>query len=151
MTLSQGDMDVSPMSPNPSGTVRGEPPPEAVASAYAEIPSEEEVLTEGKAYPGNLAIGAPAMMPETWCRGWYAGKLGYQKFAWERWRKIFKLDFENDFRGGRTQALGDLKKNAPGGNGSMGKSELREALRVARHLKDDAEEARLFARLEGME
>jgi hypothetical protein len=103
---------LSSSAPNPSGTVISNPSGVGVAVG---IPSEEEVLKEGKAYPGNLAVGAPPRMPENWIRGWYVSKLGYRNFAWERWQKIQRLDFEKDFRNRLPQALGDLwGKNGAG-------------------------------------
>jgi hypothetical protein len=204
------------MSPNPPGPVRGlEPPLVAVASSAAaefpEIPSVEDVLAEADKYPGNLAIGCEKPgMPEKWCRYWYKSKVAYRQFAWERWKLALKLDFENDFRDRRPQALGELQKSATGGssgrrqdwqltqdlavldlqieqhprtnwpgnvplpddvkksyeallrkraelkneaagNGRVDRGELREMLRVARHLKDEPEIARLTRLLEGME
>jgi hypothetical protein len=61
-----------------------------------------------------------------------------------------KLDFEKDFRDRRPQALEGIKKDLAGGS-ALDTAELREALRVASHLKDEPEIARLTALLEGME
>ncbi len=209
LTLSQGDKGVSQMSSNPSGTVIKEPP--LVASGAVEIPSEEAVLKEGKAYAGNMAIGAPSEMPEHWCLGWYASKRGYRNFNWGSWKVVLKLDFEKDFRERRPQAMGEILgknaapqkrggrqgwqlardlaaldmqieqhprtnwpgnvpvpddvkksyeallrkraelKNEAAGNDRVDKRELWEMLRVARHLKDEPEIARLTALLESME
>jgi hypothetical protein len=144
---------VSQLHPNPSGTLK-EPSLELVpvpSSALAEIPSEEEVLAQGRVYDGNLAIGAPAGIPEKWCRFWLASKLGYRQFNWGLWKLVLKMDFENDFKDRRTNALANLQKNTPGGNGTLDRGELREMLRVARHQKDEPEIARLEVLLKGLE
>jgi hypothetical protein len=139
------------MSPNPSGTLK-EPSPDPVpCSAYAELPSKEEVQAEGAAYAGNLTIGAPAGIPEKWCRYWLASKLGYRQFNWGAWKLVLKMDFENDFKERRRNAMESLKKNAPLGDVTLDKSELREMLRVARHFNDEPEIARLTALLKGLE
>jgi hypothetical protein len=142
----RGAKGMSPSAPEYKGTDNKELT--LGADGGVEVPSEEEVLTEGKTYAGNLALGSPAGMPEKWCRGWYAGKLGYRQFNWERWRQIMKLDFERDFAERRPQAWGEFLKN-PAAAGREDLAELREQLRVARHLEDDHEIQRLTALMGG--
>ncbi len=136
-----GDIDVSQMSPKPSGTTTEEEP---LLGDIAKHPSDAEVEAESKKYPGNVSIGAPPGIPSVWWSSWFAGKLGNPRFAWDNWRVVMRVEFERDFRLRRPQATSDLpQKNAGRALDREEREEIQEELRVAKLKKNQAEIDRL--------
>ena len=92
------------------GIGKGEANPQQ-KHAFAEMPSEAEVLSFGLAYPGDLARGIPPQIPEAWTLGWFAFKSG-GNFP-KKWRENLVASFRADWVAGLPKARGGLnKKNA---------------------------------------
>ena len=77
------------------------------------MPSEAEVLDFAQAYPGDMARGIPATIPEPWALGWLAHKSGLANFP-KKWRENFLASFRSDWITGHPKARAGLnpKKNA---------------------------------------
>ena len=80
----------------------GAPPSETV------IPTDLEVETFCTNYPGNLAKGIPAKIPDGWWRDWLAFKLEQPERFPNDWQRAIKLKFEADFVNRHPKALSGL-------------------------------------------
>lgn len=107
------------MTPEPLGTkdsLNGNAPLKDFQASLVPIewPSQVDVLREAKSYPGNMAKGILALIPEAWADGWWGFQtFRVQKFAPD-WKAQMRWHFERDWVNGNPQARGLA---APGANG----------------------------------
>lgn len=83
--------------------------------ASAEIPSEAEVLSEAKAFPGDLTRAIPAGMPEAWVLSWIAWRMSEKAGAFPvDWKADLRRRFIADWVEGRKNTRHPVaKKTAP--------------------------------------
>ena len=90
-------------------------PPETPANAgYAEAPWDAEILGCAQAFPGDLARGIPARIPDTWALDWCRYKVGAGTLP-KKWREKMAAEFVRDWVAGHPKARGaQNKKNGAG-------------------------------------
>jgi hypothetical protein len=89
------------------------------ASDTPVLPTNEEVESFCAVWPGDLARGIPAGIPEGWWSGWLAMKLLDEKKFPRDWQRVLVLAFRADFLNRHPKAIASLKTGttATGGNG----------------------------------
>jgi hypothetical protein len=112
-----------------------------------EWPSEEDVLQFAKEYPGSLAKGIPAGIPETWAKYHWHFRT-YEKRDWAPdWKKAMVNLFEMRWQAGDATARGQFTSKQPGlggqqknGPGMWEKKQRLEALKkkAAEHPANEA-------------
>ncbi len=76
---------------------------EGVSSSVV-IPDDSDVLTFSRAWPGDLAMGAPPGIPDAWAMDWIDFQFKKRKFP-VQWQRALVNDFKRDFRGRVAKAL----------------------------------------------
>lgn len=112
---------------------RENPPP----TDFAEVPDEAEVLAFAAAWPGDLARGIPAGIPEAWTLGWFRWRT--DRNVWpKKWRDDFTRRFLEDWIAGNAKARGHVapagKKN--GGVQAGGRSPAQARFELSRELEE---------------
>lgn len=70
-------------------------------TAFAEIPSVEEVLSFGASFRGEMATGAPGPIDPAYCRSWWERKDNSRNRGWSTildWRRALVSSWRADFR-----------------------------------------------------
>ena len=120
---------------------RASPPANAANAGFVEAPAEAEVLAWARAYPGDMARGIPATMPDTWAVDWFRYKVGAGTLP-KKWREKMALDFAADFTARHPKALGTIKKtagNLPGGKSPDGQTPAQARYKLDRELEEVTE------------
>lgn len=107
VTKCQTDTPKPAVSPKPLGTLDSL---NTEAGSWkrraSEWPDQDDVLEFAKQYPGNLAKGIPAVIPEAWADGWWGFQtFRVQKFAPD-WKAQMTWHFERDWVNGSAHARG---------------------------------------------
>lgn len=97
------------------------------------IPTDDEVRLCCDSYPGNLALGIPAKIPEVWWLGWLAHQLLDEKKFPRDWQRVLKLKFESDFKARHPKALANLPK-ANGATSTGTHAQPRETWQIEKEL-----------------
>ena len=114
-----------------SGKVEAKP---QQMQAFAEVPSEAEVLEFARSYHGDIARGIPASIPEGWALSWFAFRSGGNSWP-KKWRDSLLAAFKADWVSGHPKARGRMvptvaKKNA------AGRSPAQERFELGRELEE---------------
>ena len=131
------------VTPEPSGTKTAA----AIADGAVEWPSEEDVLTFARAYPGNMAKGIPAGVPDRWSKK-YWGWLTFRVKKWPQdWQREIYWRFEMEWVDGvyLTREKGDAEVRSGTGNGVWATTRRLEILkkRAANHPANELSAAYL--------
>ena len=98
---------------------------------FAEVPAEFEVLAFASAYPGDIARGIPAGIPDRWAADWFRYKVGSGQWQ-KKWREKMVADFQSDWVKGHPKARG--QKN--GGVQTAGRSPAQARFELSRELEE---------------
>ena len=71
-----------------------------VSEIDGNLPSLGDVLEAAKGYPGDLARGIPALIPEPWATSWYAYMMGRPDRFPHRWLEVMFLKYRADWVAG---------------------------------------------------
>lgn len=79
------------------------------------VPSEAEVLSAGAAWPGDMARGIPAGIPEAWVLMWYDWMTRQGAPAWPAdWQGAMRRRFVSDWISGHPKARGQQQAGGAG-------------------------------------
>lgn len=107
-----------------------------------EWPSSEDVRKFASEYPGNMAKGIPAIIPEAWADNYFAWRT-FTARSWPAdWKKEFVFRFERNWQDGEKRARGSLQ-TATGQNKKTGGRKREEILHELSMEKNPARRAEL--------
>ena len=89
-------------------------------------------------WPGDLARGIPATMPEAWVLGWYAVQRAWPK----NWREKMAANFRSDWLAGFAKARKSGERRAESGGKSGGRTDGRTEAQARYELSKELEAVR---------
>ena len=133
VTVSEPESDTEQKGETGIGSGKGEAKPQQM-QAFAEVPSEAEILEFARSYHGDIARGIPASIPEGWALSWFAFRSGGNSWP-KKWRDSLLAAFKADWVSGHPKARGRMvptvaKKNA------AGRSPAQERFELGRELEE---------------